>query len=332
MFRGIQRLLPSFSLPALAYSQTANSFTQSNLVSDGTVKCTAASNYLKPFPAPNTGAVGQLSNNFTISPNKTQFSNTYDARVDHKLNEQNLFFARFAYNTVNTFIPPGLGIVNGLQISGGRFDFDGPASDVVQQYALGYTHTFSQNRLLDLRAGFTRINNLSLPLNFGANANTTVGFPPSQTSFSPFANSLTPVSVGPFSDLGDGAFVPLQDIDNTSQYTEGRLSHKSLAQFFDTTAFAPQLLRTIGTDRRNLLFGPDFRHVDLSIFKDFPVTGRAKAVQFRAESFNISNTPYFFIGNGNSEASFGNPAFGGISQTDPNYTPREYQFALKAHF
>jgi hypothetical protein len=177
-----------------------------------------ALNYLQLFPAPNTGTVGQLSNSFTISPNKTQFGNTYDARVDHKLNERNFLFARFAYNTVNTFTPPGLGTVNGLQISGGRFDFDGPASDVAQQFALGYTHTFTSSLLLDLRAGFTRINNLSLPLNFGANANTTVGFPAGHTSFSPFANSLTPVSVGPFSDIGDGAFVPLQDIDNTFQY------------------------------------------------------------------------------------------------------------------
>jgi hypothetical protein len=178
-----------------------------------------ALNYLKLFPAPNTGTPGQLANNFTISPNKTQTSNTYDARVDHKLNDRNLFFARFAYNTVNTFTPPGLGTVNGLQISGGRFDFDGPASDVAQQYALGYTHIFTPNLLLDLRAAFTRINNLSLPLNFGTGANTTVGFPASHSSFSPFANSLTPVSVGPFADIGDGAFVPLQDIDNTFQYT-----------------------------------------------------------------------------------------------------------------
>jgi hypothetical protein len=178
-----------------------------------------ALNYLKLFPAPNTGGAGQLSNNFTISPNKTQFGNTYDARVDHKLDDRNLLFARFAYNNVSTFTPPGLGTVNGLQISGGRFDFDGPASDVAQQYAVGFTHIFSQNLLLDLRAAFTRINNLSLPLNFGANADGTVGFPTIQTSFSPFANSLTPVSVGPFSDLGDGAFVPLQDIDNTFQYT-----------------------------------------------------------------------------------------------------------------
>jgi hypothetical protein len=178
-----------------------------------------ALNYLKLFPAPNTGAVGQLANNYTISPNKTQFGGTYDARVDHKLDDRNLLFARFSYNSVSTFTPPNLGTVNGLQISGGRFNFDGPASDVAQQYATGYTRILSSTLLLDLRAAFTRINNLSLPLNFGANADAAVGLPASQTAFSPFANSLTPVSVGPFSDIGDGAFVPLEDIDNTFQYT-----------------------------------------------------------------------------------------------------------------
>jgi hypothetical protein len=172
-------------------------------------------NYLKLFPRPTNSALGS---NFTISPNKTQNSNTYDARIDHKLNDHNLLFARFAYNSVNTFTPPGFGIVNGVEISGGRYDFDGPATDVAQQYALGYTHIFTPNLLLDLRAGFTRINNLSLPLNYGTGIDQKIGFPATMTSFSPFADSLTPVSIGPFNDIGDGAYVPLQDIDNTFQY------------------------------------------------------------------------------------------------------------------
>jgi hypothetical protein len=53
---------------------------------------------------------------------------------------------------------------------------------------------------------------------------------------------------------------------------------------------------------------------------------------FRAESFNISNSPNFNIANGGSGARFGNSAFGGISQTDRNYIPREYQLAVKAQF
>jgi hypothetical protein len=174
-----------------------------------------ALNYLMLLPAPTNG---NLASNFTISPNKTQNYNTYDARIDHKLNDRNLLFARFTYNTVDTVTPPAFGTQNGVQVSGGRYNFDGPAADVAQQYELGYTHTFTPSLLMDLRAGFTRINNLSLPLNYGIGIDQKVGFPATMTNFSPFADSLTPVSIGPFGDVGDGAYVPLQDIDNTYQY------------------------------------------------------------------------------------------------------------------
>jgi Carboxypeptidase regulatory-like domain len=173
-------------------------------------------NYLKLFPAPTNS---NLANNFIISPNKTQNYNIYDARVDYKFNENNLFFGRYSYNKVDTFTPPNFGIVAGVQISGGSFNFDGPANDAAQQFAFGFTHIFSASLLMDLRAGFNRINNLSLPLNYGLNVDQNViGFPASMTSFSPYANSLTPVSIGPFGGIGDGTYVPLQDIDNTFQY------------------------------------------------------------------------------------------------------------------
>jgi hypothetical protein len=174
-----------------------------------------ALSYLMLLPAPTNG---NLASNFTISPNKTQNYNTYDARIDHKLNDRNLLFARFSYNSVDTFTPPAFGTQNGIQVSGGRYNFDGPATDVAQQYELGYTHIFTPSLLMDLRAGFTRINNLSLPLNYGIGIDQKVGFPAAMTNFSPFADSLTPVSIGPFGDVGDGAYVPLQDIDNTFQY------------------------------------------------------------------------------------------------------------------
>jgi len=119
--------------------------------------------------------------------------------------------------------------------------------------------------------------------------------------------------------------------DRPNQIGDARASNKTNAQWFNTAAFAPQPLGTVGNTQRNSLFGPNFRHVDLSIFKNFPVTERLN-VQFRVESFNISNTPNFYMGNGSSGASFGNSAFGQISQVDPNYTPRQYQFALKAQF
>ena len=174
-----------------------------------------ALNYLKLFPAPTNSS---LTNNYVVSPKRTQFSNTYDARIDHRFNENNQFFGRYTYNKVNTNTPQALGTQNGLDISGGRYIFAGPAADAAQQYGFGYTHIFNPALVLDLRAAYTRINNLSLPLNYGKNADTQVGFG-SNMNFNTLSNFLTPIAFGPFSDIGDGAYVPLQDIDNTFQYS-----------------------------------------------------------------------------------------------------------------
>jgi len=175
-----------------------------------------ALSYLQLLPAPTNG---NLASNYTISPNKTQTYSTYDARIDHNLNPHNILLLRFSYNSVDTFTPPAFGTQNGVQVSGGRYNFDGPATDIAQQYELGYTHIFTPSLLMDLRAGFTRINNLSLPLNYGTGIDQKLGFPATMTNFSPYADSLTPVSIGPFGDVGDGAYVPLQDVDNTFQYS-----------------------------------------------------------------------------------------------------------------
>ena len=173
-----------------------------------------ALNYLKLFPAPNRSG---LTNNYVISPNRVSNSNLFDVRIDHHFNANNLFYGRYTYNKVNSTIPAALGNQGGLDISGGRYIFAGPASDAAQQYAFDYTHIFNGNLLLDLKAGFTRINNLSLPLNYGKNADTQVGFG-GNMNFNATSNVLTPIAFGPFSDIGDGAYVPLQDIDNTFQY------------------------------------------------------------------------------------------------------------------
>ncbi len=106
---------------------------------------------------------------------------------------------------------------------------------------------------------------------------------------------------------------------------------KSLSQYFDTTAFAPQPLGTIGTTQRNDVFGPHYRHVDLSLFKDFHVF-EGGALQFRAETFNISNTPSYQLTQGSGSVQLGNSNFGQVTDVDSNYTPRLVQFALKLNF
>jgi len=77
---------------------------------------------------------------------------------------------------------------------------------------------------------------------------------------------------------------------------------------------------------RNTFRGPNFREVDLSLFKDIKVSERAK-FQFRAEGFNIFNRtnlqqPYNQFG--------GAASLFGLSQA--SFFPRQIQFAMKFIF
>ena len=47
-----------------------------------------------------------------------------------------------------------------------------------------------------------------------------------------------------------------------------------------------------GNSGRNIMDSPGQRNLDFSMFKNFAVTEAVK-IQFRAEAFNVSNTPYF---------------------------------------
>src|SRR6201996_9333567 len=253
-------------------------------------------NYLKLFPKPTNTDPTALANNFTISPNKTQNYNLYDARIDHRFNQNNELFGRFSYNNVATFTPPAFGVVNGVEISGGGDNFDGPATNGAQQYAFGYTHIFTPAVLLDLRAAFTRINNLSLPLNYGTGIDKKLGFPASMTSFSPFADSLTPINVGPFGDIGDGAYVPLQDIDNTFEYngsvswTKGNHNFKFGAGLIRRQARNVQSASAVGAYGFNLT--TDSNSDQLTQQNNQPASALVGGFQSQTRNFNISPPDY----------------------------------------
>jgi hypothetical protein len=87
-------------------------------------------------------------------------------------------------------------------------------------------------------------------------------------------------------------------------------------------------------------YGPDFKRLDLSLFKAIQISERFRA-QFRAEFFNILNHPNFnapnFGGNGviaiGNSGNFNSSSFGQIGSTrDSPYDPRQIQFALKLYF
>jgi hypothetical protein len=66
----------------------------------------------------------------------------------------------------------------------------------------------------------------------------------------------------------------------------------SLDEFYDRTAFAGVTQARFGTTGRNILRGPGVVNFDLSLFRNFSLTEKLM-LQFRAESFNLTNTPHF---------------------------------------
>ena len=82
---------------------------------------------------------------------------------------------------------------------------------------------------------------------------------------------------------------------------------------------------TFGNSARNVLYGPGRVNFDWSLFKNFGITENSK-VQFRAEMFNLFNTPQFDLPN----SSIGNPAAGRITSTVGNN--RQVQLALRFSF
>jgi hypothetical protein len=125
----------------------------------------------------------------------------------------------------------------------------------------------------------------------------------------------------------------------------GKIANASAARWFNPNDFAcpgttvPVPASGCGTNYRygnsgrNILTGPGTAQVDLSGFKNFYInTDRTRYVQFRAEAFNVLNTPQF----NNPNASIGNAAAGSITSAGTpllfQRTSREIQLAGKLYF
>jgi outer membrane receptor protein involved in Fe transport len=99
---------------------------------------------------------------------------------------------------------------------------------------------------------------------------------------------------------------------------------QSIYEWFNTAAFALQPLYTYGNLGRNVLHAPGRKDLDLAIHREF-IPREGLHLQFRAEAFNLTNTPPFAAPGG----SFGSATFGVISSAGLG---RNIQLALKLLF
>ncbi len=99
---------------------------------------------------------------------------------------------------------------------------------------------------------------------------------------------------------------------------------RSATEWFDKTAFVAAGQFAIGNSSRNPVRGPGLQNADIMVGKTFRVSDHAE-FEFRAEVFNLSNTPPLNDPNG----SFGSAAFGTITSAG---NPRDFEFAGKLRF
>ena len=101
--------------------------------------------------------------------------------------------------------------------------------------------------------------------------------------------------------------------------------------WFDPTAYAPVTTARFGTGGWEQLRGPGLINADLSIYRGFKV-GERFALQFRAEAFNVSNTPHF--GNPRSDISSTQPGLiTGVQNTGrEGIDERMFRFGLRLNF
>ena len=103
------------------------------------------------------------------------------------------------------------------------------------------------------------------------------------------------------------------------------LSNPTPAEWFNTNAFAAPPRFTFGSLGRHSLRGDGFANLDMSLFRQFPIT-EGKMIEFRTEFFNITNSPTW----GLPIANFNNRNFGRIFGT--RNSERQIQFGLKFIF
>ncbi len=142
-------------------------------------------------------------------------------------------------------------------------------------------------------------------------------------------DSGQPQTIGSQINTGAGIYAFADTVPGVSKYKG------AIANYYNPAAFKdPPVVTSIGqTDLSPLggpntqVNGPGYKDFDFSLFKSFQVTEGSHA-EFRAESFNLTNTPSFSLP---SNTNYKDPVhFGQITSTRSN--ARELQFALKYYW
>ena len=133
-----------------------------------------------------------------------------------------------------------------------------------------------------------------------------------------------------------GDFAQLSGTCSPGQYVNRGSVESNINHYVNTSCFtgnypvvgADGVATGFGNSGAGIVRGPGQRNVDAALYKDFGLKWPKEGtnVQFRAEAFNLFNTPQF----SNPDTSQSDGTFGQIEST--SVAPRILQFALKLNF
>jgi hypothetical protein len=125
--------------------------------------------------------------------------------------------------------------------------------------------------------------------------------------------------------LSPGLSITNQGLAGRPDATGESLSYpKTVAEWFNTAAFAAPADGYFGTASNGIIRGPGLVTFDMALYKDFRF-GEHETLQFRGELFNIFNHTNFSGVN----TTYGSAGFGQLTSA---LDPRIVEFALRFHF
>jgi len=173
---------------------------------------TLAAKLTNLWPLPN--ASGAQGFNFVTNPKKHTSRNNFDARVDHRISDQDTFFVRESYEKQPSIIPSVFQDTGG---NGSDF-FSGDELNFYVSSTFSETHIFSPRLVNEFRFGYNRINSRRTQFNSGKDVSGQLGIP--GVPFGPLNGGMPEFDFSDADSIGDPTFLPSLEIQNTFSYSD----------------------------------------------------------------------------------------------------------------
>jgi outer membrane receptor protein involved in Fe transport len=205
----------------------------------GNLLSTPAINLINALPAPNTGAAGQIFNNYAASGTGSFHTNQFDVRVDDQFSEKLHLFGRYTFFNSSLNGDSVFGAAGGSGF--GTNGFAGTDTSQDHSLAAGGDYTLSSTWLTDFRFGWFRFHFNEHQPDYNQPLGTQLGIPGVNTG-----------------DLNLNGGMPSFNIDGLTTY--GTTTAPFL---FTENQFQATNNWSHSVGRHNIKFGADIRHSGL---------------------------------------------------------------------